>query len=364
MKKRNRINEAIVYLVIWTIIIVMYVLDNMRRHAQMSEPLLDMPVIVKALTTLLPYVFLFLINNYVLIPRLLLKNRISKYFFTAAILLGILFIYQYIGFTVADHPHPRPQLPGNGHPCFPPPPARALIPLPLLLDLTYAVLLVGCNIAIALVFQRYDDKLEKETLMKTNAENALSYLKAQISPHFYMNMLNNIHGMIEINPDKAQTMVLDMSRLMRYMLYESSKPFISLSDEIDFLSNYIGLMRLRYDSDKVVIDTDFLHAPLAAGIKLPPLLFLVFIENAFKHGVSYHGRSHIRIRLQIADGSVCFFCANSLNAGSGKEMGTPGIGLRNIRQRLALLYGDRARLEAGPRGEDYVVTLTIPYDEN
>ena len=99
---------------------------------------------------------------------------------------------------------------------FPHPQLRPLIPLPLLMDFTYAVLVVGCNIAIVLLFQRFDDKIERESLMKANAESQLAYLKSQINPHFYMNMLNNIHGMIEIDAEKAQSMVIDMSHPVSY----------------------------------------------------------------------------------------------------------------------------------------------------
>ena len=104
-----------------------------------------------------------------------------------------------------------------------------MLPLPLLLDFMYAIVVVGVNLAVALMFQRYYDKLERESLMKANAESQLANLKAQINPHFYMNMLNNIHGMIEIDPERAQSMVIDMSQLMRHMLYESSQHHLVVS---------------------------------------------------------------------------------------------------------------------------------------
>lgn len=88
-----------------------------------------------------------------------------------------------------------------------------LLPMPVMLDSTYGLLVVGANLAITLMFQRYYDRLEQESLKKANAENQLAYLKAQINPHFYLNMLNNIHGMIDIDPEKAQKMLIDMSRL-------------------------------------------------------------------------------------------------------------------------------------------------------
>lgn len=171
------------------------------------------------------------------------------YLLSVVVVMFVVWMVQYYDFIhhmqmrpprVSMRPHPHP-----------------LIPLPLLMDFTYSLLVVGCNIAIVLIFQRFEDKIERESLMKTNMESQLAYLKAQINPHFYMNMLNNIHGMIEIAPEKAQAMVIDMSQLMRYMLYDCSKPLISLADEVAFLRNYLRVMRLRYPENKLCITESY-----------------------------------------------------------------------------------------------------------
>lgn len=190
IKTRNRSTETIVYAVLWLIAIGLYLLDAMRVRAQLSEPLIDFSILGAMARTMIPFLILFLVNNNLLIPRLLLKNRVLPYFILTAAAVIAIWGYQYLMFInkanmMPAHPHPVP------HPYL-----RPLLPLPLFLDFTYALLVVGCNLAIALMFQRYDDKLENESLMKANAENQLAYLKAQINPHFYMNMLNNIHGMI------------------------------------------------------------------------------------------------------------------------------------------------------------------------
>lgn len=357
MSKPIRKSENKVYIVLWIIVWGLFLLDNMRSRALSSMPLFDTGLIIKATKTLLPYFILFFINNYFLIPRLLLHNRMSKYLIAAAVCVGVLWLYQYIGFVQNDmHPQLHEGL------FMPPPPPRSIMPMPLALDFTYALLVMGCNIAIALGFQRFYDRLEHERLQKSNAESALAYLKAQISPHFYMNMLNNIHGMIEINPEKAQTMVLDMSRLMRYMLYESSKPLIRFSDEIDFIENYIRLMRLRYDGNKVSITTKIPADCFTENIKLPPLLFLVFIENAFKHGISYHEKSFVAIEFEVLDKHIRFVCSNSVTHSVKSSDTKEGIGLKNVIQRLDLLYGDKAILKMDSSNNVYVVTLNIPYE--
>lgn len=177
---RNRSTETIVYLVLWLIAIGLYLLDAMRNRAQMSVSLVDMDVIRHMAHTFVPFLILFLINNNLLIPRLLLRNRILPYFLSTAGVVILIWIYQYLDFV-----HIIEMLPEESRP-RPHPHLRPLLPLPLFLDFTYALLVVGCNLAVALMFQRFDDKLEKESLMKANAENQLAYLKAQINPHFYM----------------------------------------------------------------------------------------------------------------------------------------------------------------------------------
>ena len=357
IKTRNRSTETIVYAALWLIAVGLYLLDAMRGRAQLSEPLIDMNVLGAMARTMIPFLVLFIVNNNLLIPRLLLKNRILPYFILTAAAVIILWGYQSIMFfhkmnMMPIHPHPAP------HPYL-----RPLLPLPLFLDFTYALLVDGCNLAIALMFQRYDDKLENESLMKANAENQLAYLKAQINPHFYMNMLNNIHGMIEIDPDKAQSMVLEMSHLMRYMLYDSSKPLIPLADETAFLRNYLNLMRQRYPANAVSITSQFPADSEARHISMPPLLFLVFIENAFKHGISYQQPSFVSVSIEINGDTVTFNCMNSRVAHDTNRTERSGIGLRNIRQRLALLYGTRASLQIAESESTYTVNLTLPINE-
>lgn len=354
----NRKIETLVYAGLWILVLGLYLLDLMRSREQMSQELLDIHMLARMATTMLPFLILFLINNCVLIPKFLLRNRLWGYFFTVAVVVSVLWAYQYFRFMYEMENAPVGAFP------VPHPFLRPLLPLPVLLDFIYALLVVGGNIAIALLFQRFDDRLEKECLMKANAENQLAYLKAQINPHFYMNMLNNIHGMIEIDPERAQGMVIDMSGLMRYMLYDSSETFIPMANEVAFVKNYLRLMRQRFPEDRVSITAEFPSTEAMMGISLPPLLFLVFIENAFKHGISYRDKSYVAVSLTVGDGMVTFGCLNSNHAGKGScpEI-SEGIGLKNVCQRLELLYGSCAQLDIDNTAAYYKVNLAIPYHE-
>lgn len=353
----NRRTETFIYAGLWLVVTAVYLLDIMRGRSYYADmPLLDSQAAVRMLTTLAPFMALFLVNNYILIPRLLLRNRNKLYFLLTLTAVTLVWAVQYLRFMdIIASTELRPPFRPDG--------PRPLFPFPLLLDFTYDALIVGGNLAIALIFQRYEDKLERESLMKTNAENQLSYLKAQINPHFYMNMLNNIHGMIDIDTGKAQEMVLGMSRLMRYMLYESQQPMIALSAEIGFLQNYIDIMRQRFPEDKVKIFSHFPDAADTTGARIPPLLFLVFIENAFKHGVSYREESFVAVNIELNGVDyVEFHCINSVHQPNEKR--AEGIGLRNAEQRLALIYGQGYRLDIKTDNSNYSVRLTVPAHEN
>lgn len=240
------------------------------------------------------------------------------------------------------------------------------IPMPLLLDLVIAVLLLGCDLAIALLSRFQTEQEKARWLEATHLRHELEHLKAQINPHFLMNMLNNIHGMVEIDPGKAQVMIMELSGLMRYVLYEGAKSRIPLNKETYFIASYVKLMRKRYSSQKVRISLE-LPEGNREHVFLPPLLFITIIENAFKHGISYQSLSFVEIRLCMEKGKLQFDCTNSIHRHPWKEGGTGGIGLANLRQRLRLLYGDGFTLDITEKdGKTYHVNLIIPceYDTN
>lgn len=234
------------------------------------------------------------------------------------------------------------------------------IPMPLLLDLVIAALMLGFDLAIALL-ARYQKEQEKaRRLEAAHLKHELEHLKAQINPHFFMNMLNNIHGMVEMDPAKAQVMIMELSGLMRYVLYEGAKPRTPLYKETDFIASYVELMRKRYSSRKVRISLE-LPEVNRTRVLLPPLLFISIIENAFKHGISYQSPSFVEIRLCMERDKLHFDCTNSIHRRPRKEGGTGGVGLANLRQRLQLLYGDSFTLDITEKdGKTYHVNLIIP----
>lgn len=215
------------------------------------------------------------------------------------------------------------------------------------------------NISVRLFFLtlRKDDHLDE--LEKQKLRTELDYLKYQINPHFFMNTLNNIHALIDIDKEKAQNSLIELSKMMRHVLYDASSSFVPLAKEVEFLNSYIDLMRLRY-TDSLKIDCSF--PDNVAGYEMPSLLFVSFVENAFKHGVSYNGNSFVNVNLSVDDNYISFYCANSCNALNNSESRSThsGIGIDNVKKRLSLIYGDGYNLEIIKDSKEFCVMLKIP----
>ena len=216
------------------------------------------------------------------------------------------------------------------------------------------ILMLGMNLAIKLYFRQRRDREKMKRLEKENLEQQLEYLKYQINPHFFMNTLNNIHALVDIDPEKAKTTILELSKMMRFVLYEGNKQRVPLDREITFLQNYIRLMKLRY-TDKVRITVT--TPETIPNDEIPPLLFITFVENAFKHGVSYQQESFIDIKMEVG-AQLTFTCSNSKIPKEEDKHG--GVGLTNVKQRLNLIYGNRYSLDINDQADTYTVTLKIP----
>ena len=171
-----------------------------------------------------------------------------------------------------------------------------------------------------------------------------------------MNMLNNIHAMIELDSVKGQDMTLELSKLMRYVLYEGENSTSTFVGEISFIESYMALMRRRYPEGKIDISLEVPQHP-SADILVPPMIFVTFVENAFKHGVSYQAKSRVCVSLKESDGIIHFTCENTNMCSSKGSQG--GVGLDNVRRRLDLMYGDRYTLVVENDRKIFKVSLTI-----
>jgi two-component system LytT family sensor kinase len=286
---------------------------------------------------------IFYISYLFLIPRFFFKNRAKYYISVALLIVGFYFISDQSNALIFKYvPHERRVEETNNPPREEPhgkPPFRQIH----LFNYAFtSIFLIFFSLGLRMIERNETIEKRQKELEKEKLNSELAFLKNQISPHFFFNTLNNIYSLIGINTEDARNAVLKLSKLMRYLLYESEQGWSQLSSEIDFMNNYIDLMRLRM-SEKVKLNVDF---PLQyENISIPPLLFIPFIENAFKHGISYREKSFIDIGMEIGKEWITFTCRNSIVKPTN-EIGTAssGIGLDNVSKRLGLLFPGRHEL--------------------
>ena len=311
--------------------------------------------------TLLPFLLLLLIHHFFLAP--LIRKRLPLYVGLTATLL-ILFGAWCLSSGSRPAGPPPPEWQSEQAPPPPPEfdgerpqPKGGPGPLrPEVMKLIMGILLVGVDLgAYFYVESRRKERRMKE-LQAENLSQRLESLRYQINPHFFMNTLNNIHALVDIDPEKAKESIEEFSKMMRILLYEGDAPTIPLAKELDFIEHFISLMRLRYPEESVRIEIVFPEE--RAGAEVPPLVMASFVENAFKHGVSYSSDSFIRVKVERQECKVVFLCTNSSHPSEGDER--HGVGLDNIRKRLTLLYGDDYKLSINEEDGRYEVLLSIP----
>jgi LytS/YehU family sensor histidine kinase len=201
-----------------------------------------------------------------------------------------------------------------------------------------------------------NQQLQKER-EKHYLETELKFLRAQIQPHFFFNTLNNIYSLTLKKSDEAPEVVLKLSDLMSYMLYESTAPLVPLAKEIDYLHNYLDIEQLRFGNR---ITIHFTIEGNTTGVQIPPMILILFLENSFKHGVK-NTISHILLRIRLkVEADHLFFHVENPAPEEEKDVNAKGIGLQNVRRRLDLLYGDRYTLEIREANKVFAVILKMP----
>lgn len=222
----------------------------------------------------------------------------------------------------------------------------------------YAVVLAAA--AIKLIKRNYQNETLAESLAKEKLDAELKLLKAQIHPHFLFNTLNNLYALTLQNSPKSSEVVLKLSNLLDYMLYECNVPRVPLTKEIKQIQNYIGLEQLRYDDR---LEVAFTSTGNLANKQIPPLLILPFVENAFKHGVSMESEhAFITIDISVRGDVMSLKVENSKNEDeqSARQASyTKGIGLKNVRRRLDLLYNDNYDLQIFDEDDSFLVVLRL-----
>lgn len=283
------------------------------------------------------------INVYVLFPEFLSKGKYVYYF---------LFLFLIIGIALAVDPAYRFFLqeyliePDKSEDYNIKDLARVLYFFPWVFAATMAVKL----------YQTWLLNTEHITeLRQQNLQSELTQLKSQINPHFLFNTLNNINTLTQTNPGKASEVIIKLSDLLRYQLYDSTQDQISLKSDIVFLENFLNIEKLRRDNFNFSVNVNGdTHT-----IQIPPFMFIPFIENATKHSVNPLSSSYVRVNFNISNDALMFECENSITESKKTNLEPGGIGLANIRRRLELLYEGRHELVVSHEAGKYYVKLIL-----
>lgn len=370
--KMNYRKEHIIYTLMW---IALYLSPLMGIYMRMSgnpHIVFSWDEIINAWEFNTVWIVLFAIHNFLLAPLLIIKRR--TWLYTALVVVLLVATMFALSAIRPSHSKKRPapqRYECCEHNCMnaemmaskqQPPPMREGGPLMMfgpgeMVAFFGGLLLMGMNLGVKLYFRSQEATKAITQIEKHALERQLQYLKYQVNPHFFMNTLNNIHALVDIDPERAKTSIVELSKLMRYVLYEGNNKLTSLSREVQFLRNYVQLMSMRYTGNVSIC----LDVPeVLPDSMLPPLLLVIFVENAFKHGISYRTKSFVEISLQPHGDRLLFSCRNSRPEIKHDENMKGGVGLSNVRRRLDLLFPGNYTLDIKEQEDTYTVHLDIP----
>ncbi|MCH7403588.1 sensor histidine kinase [Belliella kenyensis] len=302
-------------------------------------------------------IFMFYINYFYFIPKILFKNKIPLFLFINLIagmgcILLLIAYDDWVNMQELMHKAYRPDTP------YRPKPRNYYWDISQLLVF---FMVIGISTSVAAVQKWQADEALRLEQKRQQIDSELNYLKAQINPHFFFNTLNNIYSLTNIDIEKSKSALLKLSRMMRYVLYETEKSNTLLSKEIDFVLDFVELMKIRLSSKvklNISIPEKYQDSPIA------PMLLLPFIENCFKHGISSQHESHIFIGIEITDQTLILTTKNSIfntneRTPEGKDS---GIGLQNTKRRLDLLYDNKYELKIDSQNQHSTYNVLLKID--
>jgi hypothetical protein len=317
-----------------------------------------------SLLPLMQYAIIFYLNYFIFLNRYLFQKKYILYFLIN-ILLILIFLWinwQFRDFFLKDRMQNMapPELMQNGPQGNMMPSNRMHKPpvdFFMFKDIFSFFIPVIVSIAVKATENWFKTETEKKEIENKNLESELQHLRYQLQPHFFFNSLNNIYSLIEVSPSKAQEAIHNLSKLMRYLLYDTQHEKVELSEEINFLKKFIQLMELR-QTDRT--KTNFIFPETEnTSYRIAPLLFIPMIENAYKHGVSATQESHISFEMSIKYNQLFFSSENTNFPKKANDISGSGIGLENLRKRLELVYPNKFVLKKGIRNNIFWITLQI-----
>ncbi len=341
----NRTKRLLMQVALWLLIGVIIWLNQDAAPEILEENLVSFAFQIILIGSLICYTA----------PKLLFKN---KYVLFAILSIVVIVLSSYFISSIFGSPIEKPEL-FRDFEFGPPPPELRKPPSKFLIH--FLILSVSYILAIVIeAFMFLKDKEEERVLTeKVNLQNELKLLKSQINPHFLFNSLNNIYALSAIDSNKTQQSISYLSDMLRYVLYECEQEVVPLKKEIEYIENYLKLYSLK-SSKKYPITTEF--NILNNSISIAPMLFIPYIENALKHsGIEKIKDSFISIKIDADDNNIQFEVENSIPKNAINKDDVGGIGLENVKKRLAILYPKKHQLTISENDSSFKVQLHIKH---
>lgn len=331
--------EVWVHLMVWIPIISFPAAYSISQFGKLEPELLP---------RILCHCILLYTNYLILVPKFLLRKKTSLYIIISIFLL-IAFNY-IINNSFVPFPFRKIQdLSESSEQTQ----YLKILPYAITPFVSLAFFLVGGVLALTKDFYKRD-RLNQEIRVQRK-ETELQFLKAQLNPHFLFNSLNSIYSLVRNGSHEAPEAVITLSELMRYMLYEAQQELVPLTKEIDYIKNYVSFQLFRLsDSENVRLKISGKYG----NKKIAPLLLIPFVENAFKYGTDFKGKTYVDIDMQVISDSLFFYVKNRIGIHKRDEMNS-GIGLTNIKNRLELLYPENHALNIDKEDGNYQVKLEL-----
>ena len=329
------------------VISIVFILPEVIFTNSFTDP--DHPTPLGVYIHAVVYIIVFYYNYFFLIDRLLFRKRMLLYI--VSVLIFVILLVSGAEFLSSltrpeshghIHMHMHRQVPGNFVMAF----------------RNFAISLLSVGLSLALKFSMRWTKIERmnEKIMSEQKDMELANLKNQLNPHFLFNTLNNIYALIQIDSKRAQNAVHQLSKMLRYALYEDSQE-VELAKDLDFVRNFIELMKLRLSANhQLSVD---IPRQVSSDLKIAPLLFMSLIENAFKYGMASSKPSVIMISITVTGETVRCHTENSFFPEKVADKSSSGIGLSNLKRRLDLVYSNHYNLEYGISGNMFISDLSI-----
>lgn len=361
-KQSSRFFESTFIILFWVLLFILPLF-----YQWVNSDAIQWNVIFNVWIDYLPLLIIFCVNRFLLTPLFLFKKKTFVYLLSVITVIALTVVASITIRKEIPSQAPFPQhnrvglqFPNSNKTVIKQAPENRQAPagtLPPYINLILlSILLVGFDTGMKLSVKWAETQQQKAEVEKENIKNELAFLRNQVSPHFLMNTLNNIHALVDFDTIEAKRSIAKLSTLMRYLLYESNDKPIPLNKEIKFIESYVELMKLRF-CDDVRIQLNLPDNP--PNISIPTLLFTNILENAFKYGISYEEASFVDINLVVYSNELEFTIKNSVHE-KFKTFENSGIGIENTKKRLKLLYNTNYVFTCAEHENVFSSTIKIP----